>query len=131
MSAEEAPLLRRDDVERIPGDAIGAPIPGGRYAADREVVSEAAAGAISEAERDRTYLQATVTQPLAIATFERAVPAFARARAARPQGAPGATRSGTARCRSAPWRRPRSSCGQSACTRRPRSRATPSARSSS
>ena len=82
VSADEAPLLRREDVQRIPGDAIGAPIRGGRYAADRKVVSEAAATAISEAERDRTYLQATVTQPLAIATFERAVPAFARARAA-------------------------------------------------
>jgi len=82
VSADEAPLLRRADVQRIPGDAIGAPIPGGRYATDRKVVSEAAAGAISEAERDRTYLQAAVTQALAIATFERAVPAFARARAA-------------------------------------------------
>jgi hypothetical protein len=30
----DAPLLERDDVERIPGDAIGAPIPGGRYAHD-------------------------------------------------------------------------------------------------
>ena len=82
VSAEEAPLLGREDVQRIPGDAIGAPIPGGRYAAERRVVSQAAATAISEAERDRTYLQAIVTQPLAIATFERAVPAFARARAA-------------------------------------------------
>jgi ATP-dependent helicase/DNAse subunit B len=82
VSADEAPLLRRADVERIPGDAIGAPIPGGRYASDRKTVSEAAADAISEAERDRTYLQAAVTQPLAIATFERAAPAFARARAA-------------------------------------------------
>ena len=33
VSAEDAPLLAREDVERIPGDAIGAPIPGGRYAA--------------------------------------------------------------------------------------------------
>ena len=31
------------------------------------------------AERDRTYLQARVTRPLAIATFERAAPSFARA----------------------------------------------------
>ena len=80
VSAERAPLLARSDVERIPGDAIGAPIRGGRYAADPRVVSEAAAGAVSASERDRTYLQATVTQPLAIATFERAAPAFARAR---------------------------------------------------
>ncbi len=82
VSAERAPLLRRPDVQRIPGDAIGAPIPGGRYATDPEVVSVAAAGAISESERDRTYLQASVTQPWAIATFERAAPAFARALAA-------------------------------------------------
>jgi len=82
VSAEEAPLLGREDVQRIPGDAIGAPIPGGRYAAERKIVREAAATAISESERDRTYLQAIITQPLAIATFERAVPAFARARAA-------------------------------------------------
>ena len=34
---------------------------------------------ISEAERDRTYLQARVTRPVAVATFERAAPAFARA----------------------------------------------------
>jgi RecB family exonuclease len=82
VSADEAPLLRRADVERIPGDAIGAPIPGGRYASDRGIVSEAAAGAISEAERDRTYMQAAITQPVAIATFERAAPPFARALAA-------------------------------------------------
>jgi CRISPR/Cas system-associated exonuclease Cas4 (RecB family) len=82
VSAERAPLVRRPDVERIPGDAIGAPIPGGRNAADPRVVHDAAAGATSETERDRTYLQAAVTQPLAIATFERAVPAFARARIA-------------------------------------------------
>jgi RecB family exonuclease len=79
VSAEEAPLLSRSDVERIPGDAIGAPIRGGRYAADAETVGAAAAGAISRAERDRTFLQARVTQPLGIATFERARPAFARA----------------------------------------------------
>ena len=45
----------------------------------RRAVSAAAAGAVSEPERDRTYLQARVTRPLAIATFERAQPAFARA----------------------------------------------------
>lgn len=82
VSAEETPLLRRDDVERIAGDAIGAPIPGGRYASDPQVVSDAAASAISVSERDRTFLQARVTQPVAIASFERAAPAFARARAA-------------------------------------------------
>ncbi len=82
VSAEQAPLLARPDIQRIPGDAIGAPIPGGRYASGPEVVSAAAAGAISESERDRTYLQASVTQPWAIATFERAAPAFARALAA-------------------------------------------------
>ena len=49
VSAERAPLLSRPDVERIPGDAIGAPIPGGRYAADAAIVSAAAAGAISAA----------------------------------------------------------------------------------
>jgi hypothetical protein len=79
VSAEQAPLLSRSDVERIPGDAIGAPMPGGRYASDAAVVSVAANRAMSQAERDRTYLQADVTQPLAIATFERAAPAFARA----------------------------------------------------
>ena len=82
VSAERAPLLLRADVERIPGDAVGAPIPGGSYARDSRVVHDAAAGAMSASERDRTYLQATVTQPLAIATFERATPAFARARVA-------------------------------------------------
>jgi RecB family exonuclease len=83
VSAEEAPLLHRDDVQRIPGDAIGAPIPGGRYADDRKVVSDAAQTAVSEADRDRTYLQASITQPLAVAILERAAPAFGRARAAR------------------------------------------------
>jgi RecB family exonuclease len=79
VSAERAPLLGRPDIERIPGDAIGAPIPGGRYAADAAIVSAAAATAISAPERDRTYLQASVTRPWAVATFERAAPAFARA----------------------------------------------------
>jgi RecB family exonuclease len=79
VSAERAPLLSRADVERIPGDAIGAPIPGGRYATDPAAVRAAAAGAASASERDRTYLQASVTAPLARATFERAEPAFARA----------------------------------------------------
>jgi ATP-dependent helicase/nuclease subunit B len=79
VSAERAPLLQRADVERIPGDAIGVPIPDGRFAKDADVVSVAAAGAISPSERDRTYLQAEITQPLARATFERAAPSFARA----------------------------------------------------
>jgi hypothetical protein len=78
VSADEAPLLGREDVERIPGDAIGAPIRLG-HAHDPQAVSEAAASAVSEPERDRTYLQARVTRPLAVATFERAQPAFARA----------------------------------------------------
>jgi ATP-dependent helicase/nuclease subunit B len=82
VSAERAPLLRRHDVERIPGDAIGVPIPGGRYADDARTVHDAAATAISAAERDRTYLQPAVTSALAIATFEHAAPAFLRARAA-------------------------------------------------
>ncbi len=82
ISAERAPLLSRSDVERIPGDAIGVPIPGGRYARDPRVVHDAAASAASAAERDRTYLQPEITQPLAISTFERAAPAFARARVA-------------------------------------------------
>lgn len=82
VSAERAPLLAREDVERIPGDAIGAPIPGGRLAGDPERVSAAAAAAISQSERDRTLLQARITAPLAIATFRRAVPAFDRAFAA-------------------------------------------------
>jgi ATP-dependent helicase/DNAse subunit B len=42
-------------------------------------VSRAAASAASEHERDRTYLQAEVTAPLAVATFQRAEPPFARA----------------------------------------------------
>ena len=79
VSADEAPLLHRPDVQRIGGDAIGVPIPGGRYAETPETVSKAAQLAISEADRDRTYLQAAVTQPVAIATFERAAPAFGRA----------------------------------------------------
>jgi RecB family exonuclease len=78
VSADDAPLLDRDDVQRIPGDAIGAPIRVG-HAHDPLAVSAAAATAVSEPERDRTYLQARVTRPLAVATFERAQPAFARA----------------------------------------------------
>jgi ATP-dependent helicase/DNAse subunit B len=78
VSAEDAPLLDRDDVERIPGDAIGAPIRPG-HGRDPGAVSAAAATAVSEPERDRTYLQARVTRPLAVATFEQAQPSFARA----------------------------------------------------
>jgi RecB family exonuclease len=78
VSAEDAPLLARNDVERIAGDAIGAPIRAGQ-AADPTAVGAAAAIAVSESERDRTFLQAGVTRPLAVATFERAQPAFARA----------------------------------------------------
>ena len=78
VSADDAPLLAREDVLRIPGDAIGAPIRVG-HAHDPQAVSVAAAGAVSEPERDRTYLQARVTRPLAVATFERAQPSFARA----------------------------------------------------
>lgn len=78
VSAEEAPLLTRI-VERIPGDAIGAPIPGGRYASDPGVVGVAAGAAVSAAERDRTFLQAKVTAAVASATFERAAPPFKRA----------------------------------------------------
>ena len=79
VSAEEAPLLHRPDVLRIGGDAIGVPISGGRYAETAETVSAAAQLAISEADRDRTYLQVAVTRPVAIATFEQAAPAFGRA----------------------------------------------------
>jgi len=78
VSADDAPLLDREDVERIPGDAIGAPIRPG-HADDPGIISQAAAAAVSEPERDRTYLGARITRPLAIATFERAQPAFARA----------------------------------------------------
>src|SRR5262249_31393609 len=42
VSAERAPLLARSDVERIPGDAIAAPIRGGRCVIDRASVGEAA-----------------------------------------------------------------------------------------
>ena len=79
VSAEEAPLLKRTDVTRIPGDAIGAPIPGGRYASDPAVVGVAAGAAVSAAERDRTFLQANVTAAVATATFERAAAPFKRA----------------------------------------------------
>ena len=82
VSAEEAPMLRLADVERIAGDAIGAPVPGGRYAKEPAVVAGAAELAVSAAERDRTFLQARVTAPAAIAVFERAEPSFARARRA-------------------------------------------------
>src|SRR5262249_54856358 len=78
VSADDAPLLDRDDVERIPGDAIGAPIRAG-LAHDVGAVSAAASAGVSEPERDRTFLGAHVTRPLAVATFERAQPAFARA----------------------------------------------------
>jgi ATP-dependent helicase/nuclease subunit B len=73
VSAEDAPMLQRADVERIAGDAIGAP----------GVGEAAAATAISAVERDRTFLQAPATQPLAIAALEGVAPAFARARDAR------------------------------------------------
>jgi ATP-dependent helicase/nuclease subunit B len=79
VSAEKAPLLRRADVERIPGEAIGVPIPGGRYANDGADVARAADAAVSVAERDRTLIQARVSAPLATATFKRVAPAFARA----------------------------------------------------
>jgi RecB family exonuclease len=78
VSADDAPLRGRY-VQRIPGNAIGAPIPGGEHTPDAGTVGAAAGGAISPSERDRTFLQARVTQPLAIATFQRAAPAFARA----------------------------------------------------
>jgi RecB family exonuclease len=78
ISADDAPLLVRDDLERIPGDAIGAPIRPG-LGHDPVAVSAAAASAVSEPERDRTYLQTRTTRPLAMATFERAQPSFARA----------------------------------------------------
>ena len=77
MSADDAPLVR-DDVDRIAGDAIGAPIRPGRTH-DPSAVNAAGARAVSEPERDRTYLQARITRPLAVATFERAQPSFARA----------------------------------------------------
>jgi ATP-dependent helicase/nuclease subunit B len=83
VSADDAPLLGRPDVERIPGDAIGAPTPGGRNAKDRETVSASALTAISTSERDRTYLQADVTRPASTATFAEATPSFARAIQAR------------------------------------------------
>ncbi|MBO0746462.1 MAG: exodeoxyribonuclease V subunit gamma, partial [Candidatus Dormibacteraeota bacterium] len=82
VSAEEAPLLRRDDVERIPGDAIGAPVPSGERSADEAAVRRAAEVAISGPDRDRTLLQAEVTRAVAIATFDRPGTAFARALAA-------------------------------------------------
>jgi ATP-dependent helicase/nuclease subunit B len=82
VSAEEAPLLLRSDVERIPGEAIGVPIPGGRYASDAADVERAADAAVSVVERDRTLLLARVSESLATATCERVAPAFARALAA-------------------------------------------------
>lgn len=81
VPAEEAPLLARDDVERIAGDAIGAPIRRGQ-GNDPVAVSAAAHHAVSESERDRTFLQALATRPLGVAVFERAYPAFRRAREA-------------------------------------------------
>ncbi len=132
VSAEEAPLLRRADVQRIGGDAIGVPIPGGRYAETAEIVSMAARLAISEADRDRTYLQAAVTQPGAIATFERAAPAFGRAlraerarRSNRYSRVGRGARPGRARRDRDGWWRPTGSC------RRRRLRTMPPARSGS
>jgi RecB family exonuclease len=78
VSAEDAPLLPRVDIARIPGNAIGAPVAAG-HVHEADAVGAAAATAVSEPERDRTFLQATVTRPIAVATFERAQPAFARA----------------------------------------------------
>jgi ATP-dependent helicase/nuclease subunit B len=78
VSAEEAPLLARADVQRIPGDAIGVPVRLGR-GQDRETVTVAADEAVSEAERDRTLLHSRATRPLAEATFENLHPAFGRA----------------------------------------------------
>jgi RecB family exonuclease len=73
VGADEAPLLHRSDVERIPGDAIGV----------HGVGEPAAARAISPVERDRTFLQDRQTRSLAIAALEAAAPTFARARHAR------------------------------------------------
>ncbi len=78
VSAEDAPLLPRADVLRIPGDAIGAPLGAGR-GQDAAAVGAAAATAVSTAERDRTFLQSPVTRPVAVATYQRAQPGFARA----------------------------------------------------
>jgi ATP-dependent helicase/nuclease subunit B len=78
VSAEDAPMLQRDDVERIAGDAIGVPVRTVR-GLGAAAVADAAASAASEPERDRTFLQAAITRPLAMATFEQAQPAFARA----------------------------------------------------
>ena len=71
---------RRDDVERIAGDAIGAPIPSGRYAVDPEVVGEAAAAAIS-AGRARPHLPAGADHAAARDRDVRARGARVRARA--------------------------------------------------
>ena len=67
--------------------------------------------AVSEPERDRTYLQARVTRPLAIATFERAQPSFARALEAFARTCSlTATRPGTARSDRTRWTRSRRCC---------------------
>jgi ATP-dependent helicase/nuclease subunit B len=78
VSAEEAPLLARTDVQRISGDAIGVPIRAGR-GQDRKAVTVAADEAVSGAERDRTLLHSEVTRSLAEATFESLYPSFGRA----------------------------------------------------
>ena len=74
VSADEAPLLDRARRRADPGRRDRRADPGGRYAKTPTASARRRRAAISEPERDRTYLQARVTQPLAIATFERARP---------------------------------------------------------
>ena len=125
-------MLQRTDVERIAGDAIGAPVPGGRYAQDPAVVARAAESAVSVAERDRTFLQARVTAPAAIAVYRAG-------RARLRSGAPGGSsalvgalqRVGRRPGRGRRCRRSPSLCRRTGCSPRPRLRTTRSARSSS
>ena len=105
VSADDAPLLQRDDVERIPGDAIGAPIRPG-HAHDPAAVSAAAAERGVRA-RARPHLSAGARHAAARGRDVRARAAVVRPRA---RGGPRtcspiATRPGTARSDRTRWTR--------------------------
>ena len=92
VSAEEAPLLRRADVERIAGDAIGAPIPGGRYADDRRDGQRGRRELAISERRARPHLPAGARHPAASRSPRSSGPRRRSRGRSRPAGAPLADR---------------------------------------
>ena len=97
VSAEDAPLLAREDVERIPGDAIGAPIRPGHAHDPRG--GERRGGERGVRARARPHLPAGARHAAARGRDVRAGAAGVRAGACRPSApaSPSATRRGTGR----------------------------------